>query len=106
MILVGGPRLSPIFVDKIEGLEVKGYVPQLFKHFAAADLCIVTGGGTTTLELIALQKPFLYFPLRRHFEQEVDVASRCERYNAGVKMDFAKTTPELLAEVVMKNIGQ
>jgi len=106
MILVCGPRVSPGDIKPVEGLEVRGYVPELFKHFAAADLCIVTGGGTTTLELIALQKSFLYFPLTSHFEQTVDVVSRCQRYNAGIRMDFAKTTPEILAKAVMGNIGK
>jgi predicted glycosyltransferase len=104
MVLVCGPRLSPASIKVSEGVEVKGYVPELYKHLAAADLCVVTGGGTITLELTALQKPFLYFPLKQHFEQEVDVASRCERHRAGVKMDFLETTPELLAKAVLSNI--
>jgi predicted glycosyltransferase len=106
MVLVCGPRLSTDSISPIPGLEIKGYVPELFKHFAAADLCIVTGGGTTTLELISLQKPFLYFPLSSHFEQMVDVANRCQRYHVGEKMDFAKTTPDLLAKTVLANIGK
>ena len=96
----------PDSINQTPGLEMKGYVPELYKHFAAADLCIVTGGGTTTLELISLQKPFLYFPLNSHFEQIVDVANRCQRYRAGEKMDFAKTTPDLLAKIVLANIGK
>jgi predicted glycosyltransferase len=106
MILVCGPRLSPDSINQTPGLEMKGYVPELYKHFAAADLCIVAGGGTTTLELISLQKPFLYFPLNSHFEQMVDVANRCQRYHAGEKMDFAKTTIDLLAKTVLANIGK
>lgn len=106
MVLVCGPRLSPDSIKVSEDVEVRGYVPNLFMNLAAADLCIVTGGGTITLELTALQKPFLYFPLKQHFEQEVDVASRCKRHRAGVKMDFLETTPELLAEVVISNIGR
>jgi UDP-N-acetylglucosamine:LPS N-acetylglucosamine transferase len=104
MVLVGGPRYLPVTAP-VTGLEVKGYVPDLFKHFAAADLCIVTGGGTTTLELIALQKPFLYFPLSSHFEQLVDVSERCQRFNAGVRMTFEKTTPQDLAKTVLANLN-
>ena len=33
-------------------------------------------GGTTTLELTALRRPFIYFPLEGHCEQEIAVASR------------------------------
>ena len=106
MIFVCGPRVSPDTVQALEGVEVKGYVPELFKHLAAADLSIVTGGGTITLELTALQRPFLYFPLEQHFEQEVDVVRRCQRHKAGIKMVFSKTTPEILAEQILANIGR
>lgn len=94
MVLVCGPRLSAGSIWAAEGIDVKGYVPELYKHLAAADICIVTGGGTITLELTALRRPFLYFPLQQHFEQELDVASRCQRQKAGVKMRFSETTPE------------
>jgi predicted glycosyltransferase len=106
MVLVCGPLLKPESIRAPEEVEVKGYVPELYKHLAAADLCIVTGGGTVTLELTALKRPFLYFPLKQHVEQETDVAVRCERHHAGVRMDFSKTTPELLAQDVMSNLGK
>ena len=106
MVLVCGPLLPADSIHAPEGVEVRGYVPELYKHLAAADLCIVTGGGTITLELTALQKPFLYFPLGKHFEQQVDVASRCERHRAGVKMNYNKTSPELLAKVALENMGK
>jgi UDP-N-acetylglucosamine:LPS N-acetylglucosamine transferase len=104
MIVVCGPCIDPKSIQATEGLEILGYVPDLYKHFAAADICIVTGGGTTTLELTALQKPFLYFPLGKHFEQQVDVAYRCKRHNAGIRMDFNKTTPELLSNTILENM--
>ncbi len=106
MVLVCGPHLSPDSIQAPEGVTVRGYVPELFKHLAAADLCIVTGGGTITLELTALQKPFLYFPLEQHFEQEIDVANRCARHRAGVRMVYAKTTAELLSQTALANIGK
>jgi predicted glycosyltransferase len=104
MILVCGPHLPTNFIQAQEGIEIRGYVPELYRHLAAADLAIVTGGGTITLELTALQKPFLYFPLRAHFEQEVAVANRCSRHGAGVRMDYDLTTPEQLAKTVLSNI--
>jgi len=106
MVLVCGPRVPVDSIPAAEGVEVNGYVPELYKHLAAADLCIVTGGGTITLELTALQRPFLYFPLEQHFEQEIDVAMRCERHRAGIKMMYSKTTPESLAKEVVSNIGK
>ena len=106
MLLVLGPELPIDYVNPIEGVTVTGYLPNLFKHLAAADLAIVTGGGTVTLELTALKKPFLYFPLENHFEQEIAVAQRCERHNAGIKMSFSKTSPQILAEEVIKNLDK
>ena len=106
MVLVCGPRLSTESVKAPLGVEVLGYVPNLYRHLGAADLCIVSGGGTITLELTALERPFIYFPLEQHFEQEVSVAGRCRRHGAGVKMVCSMTTPEMLAETVVSNIGK
>jgi len=106
MVLVCGPRLPPESIRAPEGVKVLGYVPNLYRHMGAADLSIVSGGGTITLELTALEKPFLYFPLEQHFEQEIGVASRCQRNRAGVKMICSKTSPESLAAAVFSNIGK
>lgn len=106
LILVLGPQVPFDFVKPKEGVTIVGYLPELYKHLAAADLSIVTGGGTITLELTALQKPFLYFPLEKHFEQEVFVAQRCERHKAGVKMKFSETNPENLTREVVNNINK
>jgi len=70
----------------------------------AADLCVVSGGGTITLELTVLQKPFLYFPLEDHFEQEVEVANRCKRHRAGIKMTRSATNAEILSEAIISNM--
>ena len=104
MLMVLGPEVPLDSVKPVKGVKIVGYLPELYKHLAAADLAIVTGGGTITLELTALKKPFLYFPLQHHFEQEVAVADRCRRHNAGIKMDFSKISPEILAKEVVKNI--
>jgi UDP-N-acetylglucosamine:LPS N-acetylglucosamine transferase len=106
MLLVCGPRLSANSVIVPPGVDIKEYIPDLYKHFAACDLAIVQGGGTTTLELTALRRPFLYFPLEGHCEQEIVVAERLARHQAGIKMQFSKTTPESLAKIVISNIGK
>ena len=106
MILVCGPRLSTESLDVPQGVEVRGYVPNLYQHFAASDLAIVQGGGTTTMELAALRRPFLYFPLEQHYEQQIIVAGVLKRHGAGVNMTYAKTTPESLAEAIILNIGK
>ena len=41
MVLVCGPRHSIEPVEVPDGIEIKGYVPSLYEHFAAGDLVIV-----------------------------------------------------------------
>jgi len=101
MVLVCGPRLPVDSVIAPPGVEVRGYVPDLYRHLAACDVAVVQGGGTTTLELTALKRPFLYFPLEKHFEQLADVAPRCQRHRAG-EMHLLRQTPSaLMAERVL-----
>jgi UDP:flavonoid glycosyltransferase YjiC (YdhE family) len=106
MVLVCGPRLSAKSLQVPNEVEIREYVPALYEHFAVSDLVIVQGGATSTLELTALRCPFLYFPLEGHCEQEVQVANRLTRYQAGVKMTYSQTSPESLAEQVISNIGK
>lgn len=106
MLLICGPRLAVESLKVPEAVEIRGYVPALYEHFAASDLAIVQGGGTATLELTALRRPFLYFPLADHCEQQIHVAERLARHQAGIKMIYSQTTPEILAEKVIANLGK
>ena len=106
MVLVCGPRLDPASLSVPDGVEVNGYVPKLYEHFAACDLAIVQGGGTTTLELTALRRPFIYFPLEGHCEQQVVVAGRLARHRAGIRATYSATTPESLAALIEANVGK
>src|SRR5439155_19834061 len=83
VMVVAGPRIDPESLPRQDGVEVRAYVPDLFRHLAACDLAVVQGGLTTTMELTALRRPFLYFPLRHHFEQTFHVRHRLERHRAG-----------------------
>jgi hypothetical protein len=58
------------------------------------------------MELAANRRPFLYFPLRHHFEQNFHVRHRLERYGAGRRMDFESSTPETIAEAIADEIGR
>jgi UDP:flavonoid glycosyltransferase YjiC (YdhE family) len=105
MVLVCGPRFDLGSLELPSGVEMRGYVPRLHEHLAASDLAIVQGGGTTTLELTALRRPFIYFPLEDHFEQEVVVAERLARHQAGRRLSFSDTTPQQLADTVVQMLG-
>lgn len=106
MVLVCGPRLDPESLDVPEGVDVRGYVPALYEHLAVCDLGITQGGAATTLELTALGRPFLYFPLQDHCEQRLHVAERVARHHAGVRMEFSQTTPDTLAQQVIAHLGK
>ena len=106
MLIVSGPRLSAPDGDLQEGVEIRGYVPRLYEHFAACDLAIVQGGGTTTLELTALGRPFLFFPLRHHCEQLRYVAPRQKRLGAGTQLDLKRTSPAVLSRHIASEIGR
>ena len=106
MIVVAGPRIDPRHAAAADGLEVCPYVHNLYRHLAACDLAIVQGGLTTAMELTANKRPFLYFPLRHHFEQNFHVRHRLDRYGAGRRMDFDDTGPGEIAAAIADEIGR
>jgi pimeloyl-ACP methyl ester carboxylesterase/predicted glycosyltransferase len=106
MIVVAGPRIDPDSFPARDGLEVHGYVHDLYRHLAACDLAVVQGGLTTTMELTAGQRPFIYVPLRHHFEQNFHVRHRLAQYGAGRCVDYGETTPDVLAEVMAEEISR
>ncbi|GAA4678843.1 hypothetical protein GCM10023215_09770 [Pseudonocardia yuanmonensis] len=106
MVAVAGPRIDPASVPAPDGVEVHGFVPELHRHLAACDLAVVQGGLTTTMELVAARRPFLYFPLTHHFEQQIHVPQRLAQYGAGRRMDYAVTSPDLLAEAIAQEIDR
>jgi pimeloyl-ACP methyl ester carboxylesterase/predicted glycosyltransferase len=106
MIVVTGPRIDPASLPQQEGLEVRGFIPELYRHLAACDLAVVQGGLTTCMELTATRRPFLYVPLRHHFEQNFHVRHRLNQYGAGRMLDFDTATPEVIADMITNEIGQ
>jgi pimeloyl-ACP methyl ester carboxylesterase/predicted glycosyltransferase len=106
MLLVAGPRLSPGELPQGPRLDVRPFVPQLFRHHAAAHLAIVQGGLTSTMELAALHTPFLYFPLRNHWEQQFLVTRRLDRLGAGIRMDYDRTSAEELGAAILDHLGK
>ena len=104
-VVVAGPRIDPRSLDAPAGVEVRAFVPDLDRHLAACDLAVVQGGLTTCMELTAAGTPFLYFPLRNHFEQNFHVAHRLDRYGAGRRMDYATADPDVIARAMIETLG-
>ena len=103
-LVVTGPRIDPRSLPRRRGVSVRGYVPDLYRHLAACDLAVVQGGLTTCMELTANRRPFLYFPLANHFEQQRHVAHRLDRYGAGRRMDYATADPDEIAAAIAKEL--
>ncbi len=107
LVVVAGPRIDPASLPQPPGVEVRGHVPHLYQHLAAADLAVVQGGLTTTMELTAAQRPFLYVPLRRHFEQNLHVRHRLAQYGAGRCLDYEQAVdPDALTAAVLGELGR
>jgi UDP:flavonoid glycosyltransferase YjiC (YdhE family) len=66
---------------------------------------VVQGGLSTTMELTAAGRPFLYFPLRHHFEQQLHVRHRLDRHGAGRAMDYATADPDTIAEALVEELA-
>jgi predicted glycosyltransferase len=103
-VVVAGPRIDPNALVVPPGVEVRAFVPDLDRHLAACDIALVQGGLTTCMELTAAGTPFLFFPLRNHFEQNIHVAHRLANYGAGRRMDYATTTPDLIAAAMVETL--
>ena len=106
MIAVAGPRIDPASLPAADGLEIRAYVHELYRHLAACDIAVVQGGLSTTMELTANRRPFLYFPLRHHFEQNFHVRHRLDRYRAGRCMDYDAATPDEIARAIAAELGR
>lgn len=106
MIVVAGPRIDRESLRAPAGVDVHAFVPNLDRHLAACDLAVVQGGLTTCMELTAAGTPFIYFPLRNHFEQNFHVAHRLDRYRAGRRMDFATSTPDMIADAMIAVLSE
>ncbi|HKV44267.1 MAG TPA: alpha/beta fold hydrolase [bacterium] len=104
LLVVAGPRAS-MPADRGSHVEVRGYLPDLYQHLACCDAAVVQGGLTTGMELIALRRPFLSFPLRNHFEQRFHVARRLRRYGHAAQMNYLEVSPEGLAAGVARALA-
>jgi predicted glycosyltransferase len=106
LIAVAGPRIDPETFPPNDRLEVLPYVHNLHRHLAACDVAVVQGGLGTTMELTATGRPFLYFPLNRHFEQRVHVHHRLQRHSAGRRMEYDESPPDVIGDAIAAELGR
>lgn len=106
MVLVTGPRIDGGRLGVPDGVEVHGFLPDLDLHHAACDVAVVQGGLSTTMELTAARRPFVYVPLEHHFEQQVHVRHRLERHRAGRVLAYADADPDRVVEELVALLQQ
>jgi pimeloyl-ACP methyl ester carboxylesterase/predicted glycosyltransferase len=104
MMVVCGPRIDGSDLPRHDGVDIRGYVDDLPAHLFACDAAVVQGGLTTTMELVACRRPFMYVPLGNHFEQQRHVRHRLDRYRAGRCLDHAGIDPETLAQALAEQL--
>ena len=78
----------------------------LHRHLAACDLAVVQGGLTTTMELTAARRPFLYVPLRTTSSRTCTWRTGSTGYRAGRRLDWADAQPDAIAGAVVGELGQ
>lgn len=106
-LLVTGPRIDPASVPPRPGVEVVGYQPDLHRVMARCDVAVVQGGLTTCMELTALGTPFVYVPLRHHFEQNLHVRHRLDQYGAGRCLPYEQACdPDRLAAAIAAELAR
>jgi pimeloyl-ACP methyl ester carboxylesterase/predicted glycosyltransferase len=105
-VVVTGPRIDPRSLPQPTGVTTRQFVPQLYRHLAACDIAVVQGGLTTCMELTANRRPFIYVPLRHHFEQTFHVRHRLDRYGAGRCLPYDELDPETLANAIVEEIDR
>ena len=96
MILVAGPRLSPDALPAAAGARGAGPTcTTCSSTWPAATSRWCRAACRTMMELVATRRPFLSFPLQRHFEQCVHVRRRLANYGADRSLDYRRrSTPE------------
>jgi pimeloyl-ACP methyl ester carboxylesterase/predicted glycosyltransferase len=104
LVLVAGPRVDRATFAPQDGLDVVPYVHNLFEHLACSDLALVQGGLSTCMELVATRRPFLSFPLERHFEQCIHVRHRLHNYCADCSVRFRELSARELADKALQTL--
>ena len=94
MVVVAGPRIDPASLRRRRGRRGARVRTRPLPGARRQRPRRRAGRSTTCMELVANRRPFLYVPLRHHFEQTFHVPHRLARYGAGRRLDYDDTAPE------------
>jgi pimeloyl-ACP methyl ester carboxylesterase len=71
---------TPSHSDAMARLTSAAMCRTCTSYLAVSELGLVQAGVSTTIELVATRRPFLYFPVHDHFEQTFHVPGRLANY--------------------------
>ena len=106
-LVVTGPRIDPaVAAAPPRATTSSATCPTCTGDLAACDVAVVQGGLTTCMELTAAGTPFVYVPLRHHFEQNFHVRHGGSSSTApAAACDYEEAAdPDLLAEAVIAEL--
>lgn len=105
-VVMTGARIDQKSFNHAGNVVFFSYVENPLKLYGMCDIAVIQGGLSTAMELTAMRRPFLYFPLKNHFEQQYFVDFRLKRYNAGIRMDFETASATDIANMVAAHLDQ
>ena len=107
-VVVAGPRIDPrVAAPPSRRVRIAATCPSCTVTSRPAISPSCRAGLTTCMELTANRRPFVYVPLRHHFEQNFHVHHRLQRYGAGRRVDYDEAAdPDALAKVIADEIGR
>ena len=92
---------------QVDGLEVRGYVHELYRHLAACDVAVVQGGLTTTMELVAAQAAVRLHPAAPATSSSASTCATGSTATApGAWLEYEAATPDALAEAIATGISE
>ena len=107
MVLVAGPRIDPGVVAAPAGdrrARLRARPATTTSRPATSPSC--RAGSPPPWSWWPTGRPFLYVPLRNHFEQNFHVAHRLDRHHAGRRLDWSQTRPENIAAALAEEIAR
>ncbi len=108
MVVVAGPAHRPGLAPAHDGLEVRAFVHDLYRHLAACDLAVVQGGLTTCMELTA-DRPAVPATSRcaTTSSRTSTSATACDRYRRRPPDGLRhRPTPDVIAAAIAAEIGR
>ena len=106
MIAVAGPRIDPASLEAPPGVEVRGFVPDLYRHLAACDLAVVQGGLTTTMELAAAGGRSSTSRCATTSSRTATSGTASTATAPAGCMDYATSTPDAIAAAIAEEIDR